>query len=148
LELFRKRKSDEKYMWIWISKMIVNEKTNNKKQISKFIDIIDSTFKNKSQIIHIAKHQQALAWKRLWQENINRSTRRIVANPYSAGNYRLLAEYSVYLGDRERVLADLKKYAEIVKKSPVVARAYGTIAWHVVSTYRKIINAEWGIVAA
>jgi len=77
-----------------------------------------------------------------WQEKVNRSTRRIVADPDEAGNYHLRAGYSIYLGDRERVLDDLKKYADIVKDSSVAAQAYGAIAWRVVGRHQEMVNPE------
>jgi len=77
-----------------------------------------------------------------YQEIINRLNNRIKTDPEDAQNYRYRARNNIYLGDREKVLDDLKRYADIVKDSSVAAQAYDEVAWLSVGRHQEMVNPE------
>ena len=80
--------------------------------------------------------------KQHYQENVNRLTRRIDADPEDAQSHLDRARYSIYLGDRNTVLADLNKYASIVKDPSRAAQAYDVAAWSLAGRHQEFVDPE------
>jgi tetratricopeptide (TPR) repeat protein len=76
-----------------------------------------------------------------YQEMFDRHTRRIDTDPEHAQNYYSRARYSIDLGDREKVLEDLKKYADVVK-DPAAAQAFDITAWRFVGRCQEMVDPE------
>ena len=59
-------------------------------------------------------------------------TRQIDAEPESAYWYLSRAKFYIYLDDREKALADVEKYAGIVKDPSGIAGGYNNLVWELV----------------
>jgi tetratricopeptide (TPR) repeat protein len=76
------------------------------------------------------------------QEIVDHFTCRIGIDPGHAENYYWRAVYSITLGDRQRVLEDLKKYADIEKEPSKAAQRYDVTAWSLVGRHQEMVDPE------
>jgi serine/threonine protein kinase/Flp pilus assembly protein TadD len=98
-----------------------------------------------SQEIWVANTESLGSGRRLeehYQEMIKRLTRRIETDPENASNYRSRAVNYIHLGDRQKVLDDLRKYEDIVKDPSVAAQAYDDTAWSLVRRNQETVHPE------
>ncbi|MHC4192398.1 MAG: tetratricopeptide repeat protein, partial [Planctomycetota bacterium] len=77
-----------------------------------------------------------------YQEMVDRFTRRIDTYPEDVRNYRYRAAPNIDLGDREKALDDLKKYADVIKDPSVAAQAYDITAWRLVGRRQEMVDPE------
>ncbi|MHC4203681.1 MAG: protein kinase domain-containing protein [Planctomycetota bacterium] len=77
-----------------------------------------------------------------YRELVNRFSRRIEFDPGDAENYYWRAIYSITLGDKQRVLEDLKKYSDIEKSPSKAAQIYDVTAWSLVGRHQQMVDPE------
>jgi len=80
-----------------------------------------------------------------YQEEVNRLTRRINAYPQVKWSYRLRARSDIFLGNRERILKDLERYADLVgglNDANEVAEVYSSMAWRLIRTQQPMGGPE------